>query len=93
MPPNSPPAAKSRGTKSQPVRSPRGIEADFDPENADTFHRDFRADYVLATPRFNDSDCFSKDDDVGRKNFSHRDTGGNFVLGFLPGCGQYLARL
>ena len=44
----------------------RGIEADFGPENADTFrrdlHPDFRADYVLANPPFNDSDWFRKDD-------------------------------
>jgi type I restriction enzyme M protein len=46
----------------------RGIEADFGPENADTFRRDLfpdlRADYVLANPPFNDSDWFRKDDDV-----------------------------
>jgi type I restriction-modification system DNA methylase subunit len=40
----------------------RGIEADFGPENADTFscnrHLDLRADYVLTTPPFNDSDWF-----------------------------------
>ena len=46
----------------------RGIEADFGPENADTFrrdlHADLRADYVLANPPFNDSDWFRKDDDV-----------------------------
>ena len=46
----------------------RGIEADFGPENADTFrrdlHPDLRADYVLANPPFNDSDWFRKDDDV-----------------------------
>ncbi|MDT7555503.1 MAG: type restriction enzyme protein [Pseudonocardiales bacterium] len=29
----------------------RGIEADFGPEHADTFRRDLRADYVLATAR------------------------------------------
>ena len=46
----------------------RGIEADFGPENADTFrrdlHPDLRADFVVATPPFNDSDWFRKDDDV-----------------------------
>lgn len=46
----------------------RGIEADFGPEQADTFrrdlHPDLRADYVLANPPFNDSDWFKKDDDV-----------------------------
>jgi type I restriction enzyme M protein len=46
----------------------RGIEADFGPENADTFrrdlHPDLRADYVLANPPFNDSGWFRKDDDV-----------------------------
>jgi len=31
--------------------APRGIEADFGPEHADTFRRDLRADYVLATAR------------------------------------------
>ncbi len=46
----------------------RGIEADFGPEQADTFRRDLfpdlRADFVLANPPFNDSDWFRKDDDV-----------------------------
>ncbi|MBI4996671.1 MAG: SAM-dependent DNA methyltransferase [Rhodocyclales bacterium] len=46
----------------------RGIEADFGPENADTFrrdlHPDLRADYVLANPPFNDSDWHRRDDDV-----------------------------
>ncbi|MBI5767861.1 MAG: N-6 DNA methylase [Verrucomicrobia bacterium] len=46
----------------------RGIEADFGPEQADTFrrdlHPDLRADYVLANPPFNDSDWFRRDDDV-----------------------------
>lgn len=46
----------------------RGIEADFGPEQADTFrrdlHPDLRADYVMANPPFNDSDWFRKDDDV-----------------------------
>ena len=46
----------------------RGIDADFGPEQADTFrrdlHPDLRADYVLANPPFNDSDWFRKDDDV-----------------------------
>lgn len=46
----------------------RGIEADFGPEQADTFrrdlHPDLRADYVIANPPFNDSDWHRKDDDV-----------------------------
>ncbi len=46
----------------------RRIEADFGPENADTFrndlHPDLRADFVIANPPFNDSDWFRKDDDV-----------------------------
>jgi type I restriction enzyme M protein len=46
----------------------RGIEADFGPENADSFrrdlHPDLRADYVLANPPFNDSDWARRDDDV-----------------------------
>ena len=46
----------------------RGIEADFGPEQADSFrrdlHPDLRADYVIANPPFNDSDWFRKDDDV-----------------------------
>jgi len=46
----------------------RGIEADFGPEQEDTFrrplHPDLRADFVLANPPFNDSDWFRKDDDV-----------------------------
>ena len=46
----------------------RGIEADFGPENADSFrrdlHPDLRADYVLANPPFNDSDWFRNEDDV-----------------------------
>jgi type I restriction enzyme M protein len=46
----------------------RGIEADFGPEQADTFrrdlHPDLRADFVLANPPFNDSDWARKDDDV-----------------------------
>ena len=46
----------------------RGIEADFGPEQEDTFrrplHPDLRADYVLANPPFNDSDWYRKDDDV-----------------------------
>ena len=46
----------------------RGIEADFGPEQEDTFrrdlHPDLRADYVLANPPFNDSDWFRRDDDV-----------------------------
>ena len=51
-----------------------GIEADFGPENADTFRRDLHpdllADYVLANPTFNDSDWFRKDDDVRFFSFS-----------------------
>jgi len=39
----------------------RSIEADFGPEHADTFrrdlHPDLRADFVLANPPLNDSDC------------------------------------
>ena len=46
----------------------RGIEADFGPEQADTFrrdlHPDLRADFILANPPFNDSDWARKDDDV-----------------------------
>lgn len=46
----------------------RGIEADFGPEQADTFrrdlHPDLRANYVLANPPFNDSDWHRVDDDV-----------------------------
>lgn len=46
----------------------RGIEADFGPEQADSFrrdiHPDLRADFVIANPPFNDSDWFRKDDDV-----------------------------
>jgi type I restriction enzyme M protein len=46
----------------------RGIEADFGPEQADTFRRDLfpdlRADFVLANPPFNDSDWARRDDDV-----------------------------
>ena len=38
----------------------RGIEGNFGPEHADTFHRnlhpDLKADFVLANPPFNDSD-------------------------------------
>src|ERR1700751_5528752 len=38
----------------------RGIDANFGPEHADSFHRDLhkdlKADYVLANPPFNDSD-------------------------------------
>jgi len=47
----------------------RGIEAAFGPENVDTFrrnlHPDLRADYVLASPSFNDSDWFRKDVENG----------------------------
>ena len=46
----------------------RGIEADFGPEQADTFrrdlHKDLKADFVLANPPFNDSDWYRVDDDV-----------------------------
>ena len=46
----------------------RGIEADFGPEQADTFrrdlHKDLKAQFVLANPPFNDSDWFRQDDDV-----------------------------
>ena len=46
----------------------RGIEADFGPEQADSFRRDLfpdlRADFVLANPPFNDSDWARRDDDV-----------------------------
>ena len=46
----------------------RGIEADFGPEQADTFredlHPDLKADYILANFPFNVSDWFRKDDDV-----------------------------
>ena len=46
----------------------RGIEADFGPEQADTFrrdlHKDLKAQFVIANPPFNDSDWFRKDDDV-----------------------------
>jgi type I restriction enzyme M protein len=46
----------------------RGIEADFGPEQADTFrrdlHKDLRARYVIANPPFNDSDWHRIDDDV-----------------------------
>jgi type I restriction enzyme M protein len=46
----------------------RGIEADFGPEQADTFrrdlHKDLKADFVLANPPFNDSDWHRADDDV-----------------------------
>ena len=46
----------------------RGIEADFGPEQADTFrrdlHKDLKADFVIANPPFNDSDWHRIDDDV-----------------------------
>lgn len=46
----------------------RGIEADFGPENADTFkrdlHKDLKADFVIANPPFNDSDWALDDTDV-----------------------------
>lgn len=48
----------------------RGIEADFGPEQADTFrrdlHKDLKAQFILANPNphFNDSDWHRADDDV-----------------------------
>jgi type I restriction enzyme M protein len=46
----------------------RGIEADFGPEQADTFrrdlHKDLRAQFVIANPPFNDSDWHRNDEDV-----------------------------
>jgi len=46
----------------------RGIEADFGPEQADTFrrdlHKDLKAQFVIANPPFNDSDWHRVDDDV-----------------------------
>jgi type I restriction enzyme M protein len=46
----------------------RGIEADFGPENADTFrrdlHKDVKADFVIANPPFNDSDWARDETDV-----------------------------
>ncbi|MHB1581456.1 MAG: type I restriction-modification system subunit M [Acidithiobacillus sp.] len=46
----------------------RGIEADFGPEQADTFrrdlHKDLKAQFVIANPPFNDSDWYRVDDDV-----------------------------
>ncbi len=46
----------------------RGIEADFGPEQADTFrrdlHKDLKAQFVIANPPFNDSDWHRADDDV-----------------------------
>ena len=46
----------------------RGIEADFGPEQADTFrrdlHKDLKAQFVIANPPFNDSDWHRLDDDV-----------------------------
>ena len=46
----------------------RGIEADFGPEQADTFrrdlHKDLKAQFVIANPPFNDSDWHRMDDDV-----------------------------
>ena len=42
----------------------RGIEANFGPKWADTFHEDLhpglKADFVLANPPFNDSDWAAK---------------------------------
>jgi type I restriction enzyme M protein len=50
----------------------RGIEADFGPENADTFkrdlHKDLKADFVIANPPFNDSDWARDDTDVRWKH-------------------------
>ncbi|MHB8921425.1 MAG: type I restriction-modification system subunit M [Halothiobacillus sp.] len=46
----------------------RGIEADFGPEQADTFrrdlHKDLKAQFVIANPPFNDSDWHRVDEDV-----------------------------
>ena len=46
----------------------RGIEADFGPEQADTFrrdlHKDLKAQFVIANPPFNDSDWHRNDEDV-----------------------------
>jgi type I restriction enzyme M protein len=46
----------------------RGIEADFGPEQADTFrrdlHKDLKAQFVIANPPFNDSDWHRLDDDA-----------------------------
>jgi type I restriction enzyme M protein len=46
----------------------RGIEADFGPEQADTFrrdlHKDLKLQFVIANPPFNDSDWHRADDDV-----------------------------
>ncbi len=46
----------------------RGIEADFGPEQADTFrrdlHKDLKAQFIIANPPFNDSDWHRVDDDV-----------------------------
>ncbi len=46
----------------------RHIEADFGPEQADTFrrdlHNDLKAQFVLANPPFNDSDWHRSDEDV-----------------------------
>ncbi len=46
----------------------RGIEADFGPDQADTFrrdlHKDLKAQFVIANPPFNDSDWHRVDDDV-----------------------------
>jgi len=51
----------------------RGIDADFKPENADTFrrilHPDLRADYVLANPPFNDFGWFRNDDDPALRDW------------------------
>jgi type I restriction enzyme M protein len=46
----------------------RGIDANFGPEQADTFrrdlHKDLKAQFVIANPPFNDSDWHRADDDV-----------------------------
>jgi len=46
----------------------RGIDADFGPEQADTFrrdlHKELKAQFVLANPPFNDSDWHRADDDL-----------------------------
>lgn len=52
--------APARHDESGPVR----IKAEFCPERADTFRRDLRADYVLPNPLFDDSDWFSKLDEI-----------------------------
>jgi type I restriction enzyme M protein len=72
----------------------RGIaNADFGPENADTFrrdlHPDLRADYVLANPPFNDSDWFRKDDDVRWQPSGARSTAKGSPQGERGGVHQF----